>query len=225
MDRLKAYMAAEWKKICALEPGERPGYIWMYYKLWIIAIVVIVGFAVTMTWHAVTTPSETWFFACFANVTEDLGEGSDLYDGFAAYAGYDLTRGQLQFEDSIYCNPATSSTTGSAYYEQMIAYLDGGTLDVLVMNTDDLLAVGESGRLMSLSDERVSALLETYSDRILTVEADLEGDGTLTEVPVGIDLSGSLLEEYYGGDCALGISANAPHIDQIDLFLRYLFSR
>ncbi len=196
----------------------------MYYKLWIIAIVAVVGFAVTMTWHAVTTPSETWFFACFANVTDDLGEDSDLYNGFADYAGYDLTQGQLLFEDEIYCNPASASTTGSAYYEMLIAYLDGGTLDVLVMNTDDLLAVGESGRLMSLSDERGSDLLETYSDRILTVEADLEGDGTLTEVPVGIDLSGSLLSEYYGGDCALGVSANAPHMDQIALFLRYLFS-
>ncbi|MCD7881758.1 MAG: hypothetical protein LUG47_08910 [Clostridiales bacterium] len=224
MSGLKEKVRAEWSKLRALPPKERPGYLWMYYKLWIIAIVAVAGFAVTMTWHAVTTPSETWFFACFANVTEDLGEGSDLYNGFADYAGYDLTQGQLLFEDEIYCNPASASTTGSAYYEMLIAYLDGGTLDVLVMNTDDLLTVGESGRLMSLSDERVSNLLETYSDRILTVEADLEGDGTLTEVPVGIDLSGSLLSEYYGGDCALGISANAPHMDQIALFLRYLFS-
>ncbi|MCC8130108.1 MAG: hypothetical protein LIO51_09300 [Clostridiales bacterium] len=224
MSGLMERARAEWSKLLALPPRERPGYLWMYYKLWIIAVVAVVGFAGTMTYHAVTTPSETWFFACFANVTEDLGEGSELYDGFAAYAGYDLTVGQLLFEDEIFCNPAAGSTTGSAYYEMLIAYLDGGTLDVLVMNTDDLLAVGESGRLMSLSDERASDLLETYSDRILTVEADLEGDGTLTEVPVGIDLSGSLLDGYYGGDCALGVSANAPHTDQIDRFLRYLFS-
>lgn len=224
MDTLRTRMAAEWKKICALPRKERPGYIWDYYKLWILALAAVLVFAVTMTYHAVTTPSETWFFACFANVEADLGEGSDLHTGFAEYAGYDLTEGVLQFEDEIYCKPATSSTTGSAYYELLTAYLDAGTLDVVVMGTDDLLAVGEVGRLMDLSDERVSALAEEYADRILTVEADLEDDGELTQVPVGINLSGSRLDEYYSDGCALGVSANAPHIDQIALFLRYLFS-
>ncbi len=224
MDTLKGRMAAEWKKICALPLKERPGYIWDYYKLWILALAAVLIFTVTMTWHAVTTPSETWFFACFANVEADLGEGSDLHTGFAQYAGYDLTTGVLQFEDELYCKPATSSTVGSTYYELLTAYLDAGTLDVLVMGTDDLLAVGETGRLMSLADARVSDLAEQYADRVLTVEADLEDTGELTQVPVGIDLSGSRLDEYYSAGCALGISANAPHIDQIELFLSYLFS-
>ncbi len=224
MDEFKAAARAEWEKLCALPPRARPGYIWDYYKLWIIGTAALLLFAGTMLWHAVTTPGQTWFFACIANVADDLGEGSAFYNGFVEYAGYDTKAGLVQLEDDIYCHPAGESTVGSTYYEQLIAYLDAGTLDVLVMGTDDLLAVAESGRLMRLDDERAAALLDKYPGRILTIEADPDGSGQLTAVPVGIDLAGSVLEKYYGSGCALGISAHAPHTDQVSVFLEYLFT-
>ena len=44
-------------------------------------------------------------------------------------------------------------------------------------------------------------------------------------VPVGIDLSGSILadSQAYTDDVALGVNALAPHPEQIKVFLAYLF--
>lgn len=217
MNRLKQRLAREGETLSGLSPRARAGYLWDYYKLYFIALAALLLIGGTTAYHLATTPAENWFYAVFANTTADLGSGTDFYQGYADYAGYDLEEGNLLFEDQLYCQPS-DSTVGNTYYELLVTYLDAGTLDVVVMGQADLVALGETGRLLDLQDERVSGLLETYADRLVWCQSS---DGE--EIPVGIDLSGSwLAETAYGGDCVLGLSANLPHPDQVSVFLSYL---
>lgn len=224
MGRFQQWFSAEREKLQKLSPREKAGYIWDYYKLWIIGILSAAVLVTAAAVHLQNTLGENWFYACFGNTYANIGSDSSFCRGFASYAGYDLGEKNLIFNAQCYCKPS-ESTYGNSYYEMLIAYLDSGTLDVLVMEEEDLLAIGASGRLLDLEDERATNLLERYQDRLVYCEPFREDYGK-DLVPVGIDLSGTaLVGEYraYPEGCVLGISAVAPHLDQVEVFLSYLF--
>lgn len=217
MKGFRDWLAGEREKLAPMTWGERGSYLWMYYKLYFLALAVLLLVGGTTVVHLATTPADNWFFAAMVNTTTDLGQGSDFYQGFAQYAGYDLKEKNLLIEDSIYCQPG-EQTMGSTYYELLVSYLDSGTLDVAVMGQEDLVALGETGRLMDLENERTQALAAAYPDRLVYCTSQ-EGE----EIPVGIDLSDTPLgREAYGGDCVLGVSAQPAHPDQVAVFLAYL---
>lgn len=224
MDRFRQWWAEETQKIAQLSPGERASYIWGYYKLWIIAILTISFVLIWGVHHYVTTKAENWFFACFANTTADLGDGSEFWKDYASYAGYDLKKKNLIFDARCYCDP-TGQTSGNVYFQMLIAYMDSGNLDVLVMEKDRLQTIGTSGRLMDLEDQRMRNIFERYRDRLVYCEP-LKGDYEKTSVPVGIDLSGTILTgegSAYPDGAALGVNALTSHPEQVEVFLAYLF--
>lgn len=184
-------------------------------------VTAVVSFAV----HYVTTPGESWFYACFSNTYADIGTGSDFYRDFARYAGYDLRERTMTFNAQNYCDP-TRATFGDTYYQTLVALLDGGVLDVLVMEEDKLAAIGASGRLVDLSSTALMGdFAKRWQERLVYCQPY---DETYSDapVPVGIDLSGTaLVGEYraYADSAVLGISAHAPHMEQAEVFLNYLF--
>ncbi|XCP86828.1 hypothetical protein ABXS75_08555 [Roseburia hominis] len=224
--RLRRWWTAESQKMESLSVEQRISYIWDYYSLWIVGILSGVLLLSWGIWHYVTTNPENWFFACFANTHADLGDGSEFWEDFADYAGYDLNEKNLVFNDQCYCDPA-GKTSGNEYYQMLTAYMVSGDLDVLVMEKDRLQVIGASGRLMDLDDERVKKISEQYKERLIYCEPSDQDYGK-ESVPIGIDLSGSILTEEnqaYADGAALGINAMASHIDQIEVFLAYLFEK
>lgn len=224
LKRLRGWWTEESRKMKALSREQRIAYIWEYYNLWIIGILSAVLLLSWSVWHYFTSNADNWFFACFANTHADLGDGSEFWRDFADYAGYDLDEKNLVFNAQCYCDPA-GKTSGNGYYQMLTAYLVSGDLDVLVMESDRLQVMGTTGRLMDLDDERVRKISEQYGDRLIYCEPSDEDYGKET-VPIGIDLSDSILIEKnqaYTEDAALGINALASHIDQIEVFLAYIF--
>ncbi len=222
MKRIRQWWTEERAKVKNLPSEKRMPYIWSYYRLWIIGILV---FAFVLVWgvhHYFTTEPDYWFFACFANTRADIGDGSEFWQDYADYAGYDLAEKNLEFNAQVFVDPA-GYTAGNQYYQLLIAYLDSGTLDVLVMGREDLQAMGRSGRLMDLEDPRMQAILEQYQDRLIWAEP-LDEEYGKDLVPVGIDLSGSILDEAYPEGAALGINAKVPHPAEVETFLSYLFA-
>ena len=101
--------------------------------------------------------------------------------------------------------------------------IDSKTADALVMETKNLVALGRSGRLIDLNNEKTKQLMERYSDRLITTEVADE-DGTTREVPVGIDISDSRLvtRDRAYEECALGISETIDDVQAVEEFLNYL---
>ena len=145
IERIKSWFSREGRKLTSGTPREAGWYVWTYYRYWILGIVAVLGVLIFLAVRAVTVPGENWFFACFPNTYADLGRGSDFYEDFVEYAGYDLDEKNLEFNASIYCKPS-GRTFGNAYYETLISYLDSGALDVLVMEREDIEALGDRVR-------------------------------------------------------------------------------
>jgi len=201
-------------------------YIWQYYRLWIIGIGFVVGFITYALWNYVTVPGDIHFYAIFSNTYAQLGQGSDFYNGFVEAAGYDLSAGVVEIDCANYCKPS-GRVTGNTYYEKLISMLDAGVDDIWVAEAEDIIAVGEGGRLMDLNGEGAAALKERYGDRFIYC-TPLDESYSDQPVPVGIDLSGTTLTgEYsaYPNGAVLGVNAYTKRLDQVIVFLDYLFAR
>ncbi len=221
---LVSYLKEEWKKICEIDGWRKKlEYIWQYYYLWILGIVFLiffVSFAIKSYFFQV---NENWVYIMFNNTYAEVGNGSDLWDGFVEYAGFDLKEKNVEFNNTSYFD-YKQSVTGNSYFESFVAYTEGGTLDAITMEADSLTALGESGRLMDLDSEACASIKAKYGDRFLYCEP-LNKEYSTEPVAVGIDLTDSILMtkyHVYTNTCALGIGAQSGDIEAVEAFLDYV---
>lgn len=222
MARWKQWYAEEREKLKKLSAREKPEYIWNYYKLWIIGILAFLFLTVFLIVRISTNVEGFWLNGSFANTTARAGTGSGLWEDFVAYSGLDLKEKKVEFDDQAYFDYLKNQARGNNYYNAFVALSDAGIKDFVVMAPESLAALAESGRLTDLRLEQTRALMERYGDRLIYYQSAENG-----AIPVGIDLSDSLLVtkyKVYSGEegCALGICAHSGNIDTLALFLRFV---
>ncbi len=222
---LKALLDEEKKKVAGLDFRKKLEYIWEYYRLWIIGVVCAVALLISFAVHFLYTPRENWFYGVFANTYAQVGEHSAFWDGFVEYAQLDTREKNVVFNNNCYFDPAKDSY--NQYYNAFVAYVDSKTMDIVTMETEDLRALGEKGRLMDLSNKEIAgSLAEKYADRLIYATPK-DKEYSTQPIPIGIDLSDTCLVTEFGlytQSCALGVSSLAPHLDKIELFLEYVLS-
>ena len=225
MRTLPQWYRDERKKLRGYSLRDKLKYIWQYYRLWIIGIAFVAGFAFYALWTYFTVPGDIHFYGIFSNTYAQLGKGSAFYDGFVKAAGYDLSTGVVEIDCANYCKPS-GRVIGNDYYEKLISMIDGGVDDVWIAQAEDVIAIGEAGRLLDLNSELAAPLREKYADRFVYC-TPLDESYSDQPVPVGIDLSGTaLVGEYraYSEGAVLGVSAHTRRFDQVPVFLEYLFA-
>lgn len=223
-ERHREWARTERVKISGI-PGikKKAEYIWEYYKLWIIGLVFFVWFTGFAIHQYTTTLHDYWCYMIFANTYADAGDGSDIWNDYVEYAGFDLSEKEVEFNDESYFD-YLKGVTGNTYFEMFVTYADGGILDGIVMGNGSLAALGKSGRLMDLDREECASIKQKYGDRFIYSEPYDEDYGK-DMVPVGIDISDSrLVTEYkvYPLDAALGIGALSDNIESVELFLDFI---
>lgn len=224
MDSLKAYLRSEKDKISGIEGNKaKISYILTYYWIWILGIAFFIYMSIFSIHQFFFTVKYNWFYITFANTYAELSEPSSLWKGYVEYTGYDLKEKNVVFEDSCYFD-YLQDVTGNTYFETFIALTETGTMDALTMETDSLIAAGQTGLLMDLDNEAFSSIKEKYGDRFIYCKPNDTEYGK-DEVAVGIDISDSILMTKYGiyaDSCALGIGAHSEHPEAIEAFLDYI---
>ncbi len=222
---MREEVGRERAKVKDLSTKKKLDYIWTYYKLYIIVAVCIVATGLYIYSIMSKAITEHWFFLAVPGTQANVGNGSDLYNGYIDYTGFDLKEKNVDFQAELYFDYSMNKATGNDYYDLFVAYIDSGVLDAAVMDSESLVSFGESGRLLDLDREEVRAIKDKYGDRFLYCVPAKEGyDKDL--VPVGIDLTGSILDRDYdlfGKSCALGIGAYSQNFDATLMFLDYIF--
>ena len=218
---LRNWLENEKLKLRTMDRTKVAEYIWQYYKLWIIGIVSALCIGVYLLILSLSTPNENWLYVCFANVPPGtcLQEDGQLHRDYAQFAGFDLKEKNLVFDTNCYCNPS-EKTYGNNYYNKLVALMDGGVLDLLVMEQEDLQAIGTTGRLMDLDGDHFQ-LDERWKDRLIYCE-NTASDYEKALVPVAVDLSGSFLTEPegpYTDGCAVSLSAFSSRPEELERFL------
>ena len=200
-------------------------YIWDYYKLWIVGFLALIVAGIYFLTRLSSAHSDYWFYLILANTMEDVGTGSRLYDGYLEQTDFDLEEKSVVFNNQIYFD-FTLNTTGNTYFESFIVFSEAGTLDAITMESNSLTALGQTGRLMDLNNEKAASIKAKYEDRFLYYETEDE-EGNPISYPVGIDVTDSILmTEYhiYGKTCALGLGFNSHNIEATERFLDYILN-
>lgn len=197
------------------------GYIWDYYKFWIIGAVVLVGLIVYFTVVFVTREDKPVLDVVLVNNYDDVSDDSKLAQGFVSYVGEENLTGKVAFDNNAFFNLANNSDYKNSYYMKVLAYLEADTAQIVMCQYDNLMGLAKSGRLADLSDEKVGGICDKYKDRIVYYEND-EG----VKVPVGIDVSDGYkaagLTEYTDGKAYVGLSAYAESYEYAEKFVDYM---
>ena len=219
VNKLGNWFRAEREKLRELTPKEKVQYIWSYYYLWIIGISAFLAISIFLTVRITTSIKEEWLYAMFANTMADAGNGSGMWKDFTEFSELDLKEKRVEFNAEAYFDYLKNQAKGNDYYNAFIALTDAGILDIITMETPSLEALAESGRLTDLNLEHCQPLRDRYADRLVYFHG-VEGD-----IPVGFDISDSLLVTHYGlyrDSCALGIGARSEKMEIIALFLQFI---
>lgn len=197
----------------------------MYFWIPIVAVIFVLGFGTFLTVRIVTNIPDNWLMVTFSNTMARAGTGSQLWADFTQYSGYDLKEKKVEFNSESYFDYTKDQAKGNAYYNAFIALADAGELDAITMETESLSALGQSGRLFDLNDEKCRELKDKYSDRFIYYTPLDESGGELEPIPVGIDISDSLLVskyKVYSDNCAIGVGAHSENIKEVGDFLSFI---
>lgn len=225
MNPNKIVWSEEKEKLKRLPFKEKIRYIQMYFWIPIVAIVFVLVFGTFLIVRIATNIPDNWLMVTFANTYADVGTGSKLWEDFTRAEGYDLTEKKVEFNASSYFDYTKNQARGNAYYNAFITLADTGELDAITMEPESLAALGQSGRLMDLDDERIASIKAKYGDRFIYYEPPEDDEEHTVPIPVGIDISDSaLVGKYhvYSESCALGIGAQSENLKEVEDFLDFV---
>ncbi|MBR6088589.1 MAG: hypothetical protein IKP86_01555 [Anaerolineaceae bacterium] len=223
----REWLREEREKLGRMSVRQGIKYIWQYYSLFIIGAIAAVWFLVYFITHLIAGAPEYWLYASFANSTASIGKQSRIWRDFVEYSGYDTKEKNVEFSGNMYFDYNRNQARGNEYYNSFIALVDSGTLDLITMFPEQLAPLGESGRLMNWDLEQCAALREQYAGRLIYYVPPEDAEET-EPVPVGIDISDSLLVTEYGiypETAALGIAVQSTRLDAVEKFLDFIMSK
>jgi len=223
-DCMKGYIQERFRlereKLKGMERKRAFHYLWDYYKGLAIGILVAIGIVVYMIALLLRPEVDVKLGVMFVNFPVDVSQDSSFAQGFYAFAGVKKPE-TIVFDNNAFFNLAKSSDYANSYFQKTVAYLEGGDIDAVICQYDNLVGIASGGRFMDLRNKSMEKIYETYQDRIVEIEKDGK------TIPVGIDVSDSPVLKRLGGfdegeSCYVGISSFTVHGDMIGNFLEYI---
>ena len=224
--RIRRFIREEKAKLDEMTVKQAARYIWQYFGLFIVGFIGIVWLLVWGITRLIAGPPDYSIYAVFANSTAIAGNGSRIWKDFVESTGYEQDGKKAEFSTNMYFDYNRNQARGNEYYSNFVALVDSGTLDLITMMPEQLAPLGQSGRLMDWNLDICDELRNKYADRLIWYEPP-EGSELTEPVPVGIDISDSLLVSKYNvyqETCALGIGGQSTRLDAVETFLEFIFS-
>lgn len=234
---------SERKKLRELHGTQKLQYIWDYYKL-PMALCGILLYIIAYTIYGKATHKDIVLYTALVNVNagEDLTQ--DLSSRFLEAEQINPSENKLHLYSGLYLTDDESN----AYHEytyasrmKILAAIDAGQIDVVLMNQEAFDAFSQNGYLCDLekllSEENPELYEEIKGDLITNTSIlednsiDLYFDDSIAytakteEYVMGLELSGSPLISAAGFEepVYLGILANSPRKEAAVTYLQYLY--
>ena len=164
-DLIKDTEAGKGKKFSDMTGSEKAGYIWDYYKFWIIggiiAIVLITVFI--RDWRENSKPS--YLYVEMINTYFAADPSNTVYADFVQAENIDTDKERLTIGVDTYLATDTYDTTMIAYQERLIANYASGDLDVVIGPVDVMEGPANSDCYADLSKLIPQDLIDELKDR------------------------------------------------------------
>lgn len=221
---LKTYLENEKQKISALTTDQKIRYIAGYYWFWIAGFFLVLFFAVYLIHHVFFAVRDNWFYIVLTNIMTDEETVNAIRSDYADFTGYDPDIKNIVINAASYFDASVSGGTNNTYYQVFTAAAEAGDLDAAIMSEDNLKAVGASGILLDLSAEENAWIFEPY-ESLFVYTVPYDESYSTSPVPVGIDISSSLIAEkyhLYEDGCVFAVSSHFTHPEAVKAFLEFI---
>lgn len=231
-------MREELDKLKNMDAGHKLGYIWDYYKVPIIAAVVII-IAVTSMIHTRLTTKKVVLKVAMLDSQAYYASDSSLLDGFAgSLQGFDEEKERIVVDASY--NSGLGGQVGFAFMEKIVADYSAGIIDATIAPREDILKYAEHqayGDLKQLLPADLYAGIEDMGCDFIFYTYEDPATGEKHEYPAAVNISGSdaikagftdmegNIRAFYDTDCYYAISPDTPNKDNCIAFLRYLLEQ
>lgn len=224
--------AAQREAFRQMTPAAKLEHIYTYYK-WYILLAVVAAVILGSAVHRAMTRKDVVLYTAYVNVAvgQDL-EGA-LHEGYLTEAGLDLRKNEVYFYRDLYLsNDPSPENHEFAYASNMklMATINAGDLDLVLMNREAYDLLSGSGYLMELDglfseDYLVSntVILEDNSIEVSLGQAE-EYVAVTEEAVNAIDAAQLPLFAQAGFPDAvyLGIIGNTPRLEACTDYIAYL---
>lgn len=193
-----------------MKPKDKVAYIWEYYKLPIIAVILVGAFLFSFLWHFVTKKEVLANVMVVNAIVQDREDEQDMFSDFLKKEGYNAKKQQISLNDSLFVDPSSSDSSSMYSYQSLQTIMIAGGVDVFLSDEklfDDLNKNTEFKDLSTILDP---STLEKYKDSII-MATDEE---TKTQYPSGIILKNNAWVEkkgLYKQDAVIGISISSKN--------------
>ena len=220
---IKSFVSTERSKLKEMTAKEKADYIWEYYKIPIIAAIVIlfiIGSIINSVW--INPPKKQYLQIVFLNNYVDETYTNSLRDKLEQALMTPDERNTFQVLTTVVLFNTGEPQMDMANTQKFAAMTAIGEIDLLVINRDELGSLAEQGFLLPLTNVLPDNLLSKLSDKLMTA-ADEDG----IESDYGISLNNNEVFTEFGlsaeGQC-LTIIATTKRLDNTRRAIEFIFN-
>lgn len=212
----------EKEKLSKMNTKEKMGYIWEYYKFWIIGILAAFTLIYGIVDAQIENAKPTYLYLTLVNSSMVSSGENTLMEDFASYAGIDQSKTKLNLDTSIQMDALVSDEYSMNSSAKMFAQFAAKTIDATVMNKDMIDFFNDKDAFDDLKTLLPADFYEAHKDRFIT-GTDSEGK----EYICALDISDSVIFQKtnsYAETPYFSIIVNSENKDNSIQFLEYLYS-
>lgn len=200
---------------------KKAGYIWDYYRFFIIGSIVTIALVYSLgstIYHNIKF-QEVFYCAIFNNYITDE-QLSNLVDDFSDYYKINPENQYATIDDGFSYGGSLATQSDYASIEKIGAMISAKMVDCMAGNDDIIGQYAIDGALYDLETLLPADIYAAISDAVCWYSPASGGE----ERPYTIDLSKTLKKElFYTDSPRLGVVINSEHTDAAVAFIQYLF--
>ena len=220
---LKNFLTAEHAKLKDMTLKEKASYIWEYYKIPIIAAVVvllIIGSIINTVW--INPPKKTYLQIAFYGQYADDGAISAVCGQLENALMTPEERRTMEISGASFLVNSGDPQMGMAYQQKFAAMLSAKDIDLLVVSQTDLDTWAAQGILSPIKDSLSDRLLAKVSDKLVE---SADENGVKADYAIKLDGNKLFVDNALPADgLCIGAIVNSMRRDSARRALEYIFN-
>lgn len=206
----------------ALSNKAKVQYIWDYYKLHILAAIVIGSIVIGLTYHFITYRKPV-LSVIMINIQTTSDNAEAAFSEFSDAAGYDKKKEPIDVSSNLQFSDDPNATNNYNDYMVLSTMIGAGGQDLFFGTGTIFKDYAEEGALMDLRTYVSDDLLDKYKDHLIYSTDDGESES----YPCAIELTDNAwFKKYslYDGTCYFGVFSRSEQKDYYTRFADFLLN-
>lgn len=200
---------------------DKAGYIWDYYKWYIIGAALAITLLVVTIPNIIENSKDCVLYSVFLNTNIKGQEYTSLMDDYTDSAQIDMKNKRITLDCSLYIDRKNPSSAAMQSSQKLTALFASKTIDVVVSDKSNFEFCSSQGAYKDLKEILPQDLCEKYKDYFIEAENPETGEMTA----YGLSLINSEIlntEEAFEFEPILSVCLSTDKQDNAIKFIKYL---